>query len=81
MSKEHELIKKLATKYGVSMAQVEEAIYSQHRFIAHVMKNEADRDTMYFPSIRVIGMGIFHCPDKIKKKLNYMKQGKDGTTN
>ena len=80
MTVEQELIRSLAKKYNINIEQAEEIVYSQHKFLAHIMKNKSNRDKIHFPSVRIIGMGIFYCPDNIKKKLHYLKQEKDETT-
>lgn len=72
MTIEKEIIKELAIKYGVTMEKIENLITLQHKFVGHIMSKEADREKDYFPSIRVLGLGIFYCPkylpSKIKKK-------------
>jgi hypothetical protein len=73
MTTENELIKRLAKKYGITMQQVNDIVYSQDRFTVHIMENVADRDEVYFPTVRRIAMGIFYCPDKVKYALNKLK--------
>jgi len=77
MTIEKELIKSLARKYGITQAQVEELVYSQHRFLAHVMSKKSDRESLYFPSVRILGLGIFYCSEKTKKRLLYLKENRN----
>jgi nucleoid DNA-binding protein len=73
MTFEQEIIKDIAKKYNLTMQQVEDIVYSQHRFVAHVMKDVAIRDEIYFPSVRLMDFGIFYCPEKIKYVLTKNK--------
>lgn len=73
MTFEQELISKIAKKHGLTKAQVEDVVYSQHKFLAHVMKNVANRDEVHFPSVRLMNFGIFYCPEKVRYTLNKLK--------
>jgi len=74
MSKEDNLKRQLAKKYGVSIAQIREAVKLQDKFVAHVIKNEVNREEGYFPSVRLPGFGLFYCPEILKKKFTEYNQ-------
>jgi nucleoid DNA-binding protein len=62
-----ELIKKLSRKHNITQAQVEEMLAAQFKCIADVISKKSDRETYHFPSIRVIGLGMFHSTEYIKE--------------
>ena len=64
---EKELIKQTAKKHNLTQGQVEEMLNLQFRFVAHVIGKKSDRSELHFPSIRVMGLGIFHSPEFIKE--------------
>jgi hypothetical protein len=61
------ILKSLAKKYGLTMAQARD-IEDSLRFVAEVMAS-ADRSEGFFPSVRVAAFGLFHCPERYKAKL------------
>lgn len=74
MTKEENLKKQIAKKYGINLAQVKEIVSCQDKFVADVIGKKSDRDTLYFPSIRLPGFGIFYCPDYKKKIFTKLKE-------
>jgi hypothetical protein len=76
MTTDREEMFKLAQKYGCTMEQVESLIKAQYKFVGDIMAKESDRDRIHFPSIRVVGLGIFYCSDKVKFTLNKIKNTK-----
>ena len=83
MTEKDIVLKNLAKKYGISMAQARD-IEDSLSFVAHVMNNECDRSIPYFPSVRIASFGLFHCPEKLRlkfKEVNELKQRQDDTTN
>jgi len=76
MSKEDDLIRQLAKKYGISVAQAREAVRLQDKFVAHVIRNEVNREEGYFPSVRLPGFGLFYCPEVLRRKFTEHNQKK-----
>lgn len=64
---EKELIKQIAKKYHLTQGQVEEMLNLQFRFVAQVIGKKSNRDELYFPSVRVMGLGVFYSPEFIKE--------------
>ena len=75
------VLKNLAKKYGISMAQARD-IEDSLSFVAHIMATKSDRSIPYFPSVRIASFGLFHCPEKLRLKIkdsNELKQKQDET--
>ena len=75
MIEQERLLKELARKYGISLQQARD-IEDSLKFVATVMKDKVDRDTSFFPAVRVPFFGLFHCPERVLrhiKKLNEKK--------
>jgi hypothetical protein len=62
------VLKNLAKKYGISMAQARD-IEDSLSFVAYIMVNKSDRSIPYFPSVRIASFGLFHCPENYRLKL------------
>lgn len=69
MTREDELKKQLAEKYGITLGHMREIVSLQDKFVAETISKEVNRETGYFPSIRLPGFGIFYCPERKRKKL------------
>lgn len=61
------ILKNLAKKYGISMAQARD-IEDSLKFVAEIMAS-GDRSEGEFYSVRIASFGLFHCPAKYKAKL------------
>ncbi len=79
MTKENELKKQLAKKYGLTLGQVNEAVMMQDKFVADVLSKKVDREAGYFPAVRLPGFGIFFCPDKVREKFIEVNKKKNAT--
>jgi len=65
-----QIITELAEKYGISKDQVRDVIVGTFRAVKYYMGSAPDRDNLYFPTIRVKGLGSFACPDDMKYVLD-----------
>lgn len=54
-----EELKLLAKEEGVTVQQLKEIIYLTFKFIRQIIKS-ANKELLYFPSIRLMNVGIFH---------------------
>jgi len=77
---ERQLIKSLAKKYNLTTHQVQNIIYSSHKFVEHVIKDKSDRKNSHFPSVRVLGLGIFYCPPDVKYSITKYNKQKYGSS-
>lgn len=75
---EKKIIKEIAEKYNLTETEVSNICKSPFQFLVNVMQN-ADRDTVTFPSVRVPSFGIFYCTEgrrEFYKKLNSKLNGR-----
>lgn len=72
-----EELKMLGKKYNVSLEQLKEIIYLVFKYIREVIKS-ASKETLYFPAIRLMGIGIFHVTKAKQNKLKG-RYGKDSS--
>ncbi len=70
------IIKELSEKYDISYERMLELQESPYHFLKYVMTDEVDREKYIYPSVRIMGLGIFHCPDYVKEK--FKRQNEDG---
>ena len=65
-------LRAVSIEHNVNQEQLKELIYLVIKFVRDKIKS-ADRTKLYFPAIRVKGLGIFHVTkarqNKLKKKL------------
>ena len=73
----HKLVKIKAKKYGLTEQQIKDIVDAPWKFLRYVMKEKGNRETLYFPSVRIPFFGIFYCPDWIMRKLTKDKKEKD----
>jgi len=74
------LKKQIAEDEGLTLAEVDKIIDSHFEFVRHCMTNEVDRNTNYFPTIRLRNFGIFFCTEGRKKQMEKLNNRlKDGT--
>ena len=64
-----QLIKELAKKNNISVEAMMEIQEAPYQFLRYVMSHEVDRERYIYPSVRILGLGIFHCPDHVKEKF------------
>ena len=74
MIPQEKLKRDIASKYGISLGEMNEMILSQDLFLSEVIKNKADRKNLKFPSIRLPGFGIFFVPEKKIKKFREIRE-------
>lgn len=74
------VIKTIAQEEGVTVEDVERVIVSHFEFVKYVQSTLVDRDTNYFPSVRLPNFGIFYVPERVKERLRKINmEKKDGT--
>ena len=65
-------LKIISKEYDVTIEQLREIVYLTFKFIREVIKS-ACKENLYFPAIRLMGIGIFHVTkakqNKLKEKL------------
>lgn len=66
-------LKILSNKHGMTVEQLKELIYLVFKYVRQVIKS-AVKEELYFPSVRVMGIGIFHVT---KAKQNKLKEKYD----
>jgi len=64
-----QLIKELARKNGISVAEATAILDSIPDFIRTVMSTEVNKEEAHYPSIRVQGWGTFYVTDNVKNKV------------
>lgn len=71
MRNEHlnKYIKVLSEEYDLPQDAIREIVESPGNFLHDVMRNRCNRKEAIFPSVRIEGIGIFHCPDWKKEEL------------
>ena len=76
-----EELKTLSVKHSVTIEQLREIIYLVFKYIRNVIKS-ASKEALYFPAIRLMGIGIFHVTiakqNKYKEKINNDKNNNIG---
>ena len=69
-----EELQRISSNHNVSIHQVKELIYLVFKFLREKI-NSADRKTLKFPVIRLLGIGVFFVSQtkqkKLKKKMNH----------
>lgn len=74
------VIKTIAEEEGVTVEDVERIIQVHFEFVKYVQSTLVNRDTGYFPSVRLPNFGIFYVPEKVKERLiKVNKKISDGT--
>lgn len=64
-----QLIKELARKNGLSMADTTAILDSVPDFIRTVMSTEVNKEQGHYPAIRVPGWGTFYVREEVKKQV------------
>ena len=64
-----QIIKNIAADHGVTKEAAENAIYSVFEYIREVMSNEVDRETTYFPTLRIPGFATFFVRESTKERF------------
>ena len=70
-----DIIKSIAKQEQLTIAEVREALEAAPGLIAEVIRSSS-RKELYFPSIRIPGWGLFHCPDWKKEQLKRVNEKK-----
>jgi len=73
MTDKDKLLKGLARKYNISLQQARD-VEDSLSFVAYILKSKSNRDTAYFPSVRVPSFGIFYCPERFRNKLKEINE-------
>lgn len=63
-----EELKIYSKKYNIPLEQLRELIYLVFKFIRHKIKS-ADSSKDFFPSVRVMGLGVFFVSIRKRKKV------------
>jgi hypothetical protein len=71
----HELIKQEATARNRNYTEIEEIFYSQFRFVAHIIREDSEKD--HRRSVKLPSFGSFLFSPKAKKVLDALKKIKN----
>ncbi len=63
------LVKLYAKEHDLTFQEVLDVINIPFEFLTHVMKTKCDRNTLYFPSVRIIYWGVFHSPEWMRERI------------
>ena len=75
--KTNQVIRNIATDHKVSTKDANDVILTVFEFIKHVMSNEADRDELHFPTVRIPNFAIFYVSDSTKQRYGEQLKNKD----
>lgn len=75
--KTNQVIRNIAADHKVSTKDANDVIITVFEFIKHVMSNEADRDALHFPTVRIPNFAIFYVPDSTKQRYSEQLKNKD----
>ena len=67
-----EEIKKYSKENNITIEQVKEVVYYVFKFVRNIIKS-ADSNNIHFPSVRVMGLGIFYVSNSKKRRLQERK--------
>lgn len=74
--KTKQIIKNIAADHKISTQDAENIIVTVFEFIKDEMSNTTDRDSGYFPIIRIPNFGTFHVPKTLQEKFNEINKKK-----
>lgn len=71
-----QVIEELSETRGISFIRMKAIQDAPYRFLRDVMSNKVDRENSVFPSVRILGLGIFHVPEYVIKKFKSLKKSR-----
>lgn len=74
--KTKQVIKNIAADHKISNQDAENIIVTVFEFIKNEMSNTTDRDSGYFPVIRIPNFGTFYVPKTLQEKFNEINKKK-----
>ena len=74
--KTKQVIKNIAADHKISNQDAENIIVTVFEFIKDEMSNTTDRDSGYFPVIRIPNFGTFYVPKTLQEKFNEINKKK-----
>lgn len=75
-SKTKQVIKNIAVDCKISTQEAENIITTVFEFIKDEMSNTTDRDSGYFPIIRIPNFGTFYVPKTLQEKFKEINKKK-----